>query len=343
MKTVKRNRFKARALPGGVAALMTFGVVGMLSAGTSNAATTTTTGSAYGYYSSISLFGGPFFKCGIPNQTPCPNPVVTLPAGGSATPVTASLPSEDLVYGPAHIFDSGPITVSTQGVPGPFGTVTSSSSVQGCTTAVNNGCAAGQIYAGPFTATSVSSTCTANGGTPTGSVTINGGLLAEEPTGGGFGGTPGPPIVVPTNPTPNYTVKAFFPDTGKQYTYIFNEQIVNPDGSLTVNAAHEILNAGTGFGANGDLIFGQSVCGAPVNIPYLLNEVKGVGPGNSLTAKVNAAGSDFANMDTADGCAALSDFISEVQAQSGKSIPAVQAQTLIADANQVMADANCSS
>ena len=248
------------------------------------------------------------------------------------------------MYGPAHIFDSGPINISTQGAPGPFATVTSSSSIQGCTTAVNNGCGVGQIYAGPFTASSVSSTCTTHGGTPTGSVTINAGLLAESPTGGSFGEIPGPPIVVPTNPAPNYTVKAFFPDTGKQYTYVFNQQVVNSDGSLTVNAAHEYLNAGSGFGATGDLIFGQSVCGAiPVNITDLLGAVNGVGPGNSLTAKVSAAKLAFANTDTAGGCAMLNAFVNEVKAQSGKSIPAVQAQTLIADANQVLSDSSCTS
>ncbi|MHB1535250.1 MAG: hypothetical protein ACYC1D_11725 [Acidimicrobiales bacterium] len=333
-------------VPAALAALTTFGVMTMMSSGTAGAAITSVTGSAYGYYSSISLFGGPFFKCGISFSTPpppCPNPVVTLPAGGSVTPVTASLPSEDLTYGPAHIFDSGPINISTQGAPGPFGTVTSSTSIQGCTTAVYNGCNVGQIYAGPFTATSVSSTCTANGGTPVGSTTIVGGLLAESPTGGGFGLTPGPPIVVPTNPPPNYTVKAFFPDTGKQYTYVFNQQIVNPNGSLTVNAAHEYLNAG-GVGANGDLIFGQSVCGAtPVTIADLLTAVQGVGPGHSLAAKVSAAEKAFAKGHTTAGCRILSAFIHEVQALSGKKITATQARTLIADANQVRSTNNCAS
>jgi hypothetical protein len=235
------------------------GVGTVVSAGTASASISAVTGSAYGYYSLIGLFGGPPTACGSPSTTPCPDPAVTLPAAGSTTPVTGSLASEDLVYGPAHIFDSGPITISTQGAPGATSTVTSSTSVQGCTVLVSGGCNAGQIYAGPFTASSVSSSCSADGSTnPTGSVTINSGQLTEAPPGTTTAGTP---ITVPTNPTPNYTVSATFPDTGKVYTYVFNQQIVNPDGSLTVNAAHEYLNAGAN-GAQGDLIFGQVVCGA---------------------------------------------------------------------------------
>jgi hypothetical protein len=138
--------------------------------------------------------------------------------------------------------------------------VTSSTSLQGCTTAVNNGCGAGQVFAGPFTATSVSSTCTAKGSTHTGTVKISGGQLTEEAANAGPQGTPGPPIAVPTNPPPNDTVTATFPDTGKVYKYVFNEQTVDASGALTVNAGHEYLNAGSA-GAQGDLIFGQSVCG----------------------------------------------------------------------------------
>jgi hypothetical protein len=208
-------------------------------------------GSAYGYYSSISLFGGPAAVKG-------PTPTVTLPAGGSSAPVVQSVPSEDLTYGPAHIFDSGPLKLTTQGTAASG--VTSSTSIQGCTKAVNNGCSVGQVFAGPFTGTSVSSTCTAKGSSHTGSVKIQAGQLTEEPAGAGVGGTPGAPITVPTNPSPNYTVTATFPDTGKVYKYVFNEQTVDANGALTVNAAHEYLQAGA-TGAQGDLIFGRVVCG----------------------------------------------------------------------------------
>ncbi|MHB1535251.1 MAG: hypothetical protein ACYC1D_11730 [Acidimicrobiales bacterium] len=230
---------KQRLLVACVVFFSAIGAAAMASSSTSGAAITAVTGSAYGYNSSISLFGGPSNACGSPQTLPCPNPAVTLPSTGSITPVTAKLASEDLVYGPAHIFDSGPINISTQGAPGPTGTVISSTSIAGCTTAVSNGCNVGQIYAGPFTATSVSSTCTANGGTPTGSVTVNGGQLAEEPAGGPAGGTPGPPITVPTNPPPNYSVSATNPDTGKVYTYVFNEQTAEKtveDPSKTTSA-----------------------------------------------------------------------------------------------------------
>jgi hypothetical protein len=229
-------------------AVVMLGGASLVAPSVASAASTGVTGSAYGYYSNISLFGGTPTVCGNPSVTPCPNPSVSLPTTGSSSPVKASLPSEDLVYGPAHIFDSGPIQVSTQGTPA-AGSVTSSSSVSGCSTAVPNGCNAGQVYAGPFTATSVASTCTANGSTaPTGSVTVNGGALQN--------GT-NLPDAIPTNPTANQTFTGTNPDTGATYKFVLNEQTVNPNGSLTVNAVHEYLNSS----AKGDLIFGQVVCG----------------------------------------------------------------------------------
>ncbi|HWG73809.1 MAG TPA: hypothetical protein VG184_07115, partial [Acidimicrobiales bacterium] len=246
-----REWFKARRLRAwlsvALAALVTFGVGVTVFTGTSSAAITGVIGSAYGYYSNIGLFGGAPTTCGSPSVTPCPNPDVTLPSTGSATPLTASIPSATVVYGPAEIFNSGPITVSTQGTPA-SGTVTSSSSIGACTTAVSNGCTVGQIYAGPFTATSLSSTCTASASGNTGSVTVVGGALLNGTS---------PAYVIPTNPAPNTTYTGINPDTGATYTWIFNQQTVNSDGSLTITAAHEVLNSN----AKGDLLLGQVTCG----------------------------------------------------------------------------------
>ena len=227
-----------------VASLATLLVVG---SGSAHADITAVTGSAFGVSSSVSLFGGP-------PRTFGPAPSVTLPAAGSTTPVTGSAMSEDDVVGPAHLFTSGPITVSTVGAP-PSTNVTSSVTVNPCAAAVSNSCSVGQVYNGPFTtAGSIMATCSASGSAPTGTVTIHGGQLAS-------GQAPNTTMMpVPTNPAPNTTMTGIEPDTGQMYKYVFNEQISNA-GSLTVNAVHEFLQAGAN-GAQGDLFIGQVVCGA---------------------------------------------------------------------------------
>nr|MDQ3578272.1 choice-of-anchor P family protein [Actinomycetota bacterium] len=64
---------------------------------------------------------------------------------------------------------------------------------------------------------------------------------------------------VASNPAPNTTMRIpSGPVPSPLVTVVFNEQIRNDDGSLTVNAAHEYF---LGNIARGDLIIGQSVCG----------------------------------------------------------------------------------
>ena len=200
-------------------------------AGKANTATAVR-GSAYGYFASVSLFGGP------PNVRG-PEPSVTLPATGSAVPITASAPSGLVQVGPAVLFSSGPITVSTQGTLGPSGSVTSTSTIQNINTSGNE----------IFTATAASSTCTATETGVTGSTTITNGTLR---TGGGNVAN------IPANPAPNTTYTGTVDGVGDNFRAVFNEQVVNPDGSITVNAYHLYLLGPT---AVGDLIVGQSVCG----------------------------------------------------------------------------------
>ena len=229
---------------------------GLMGVGSSSAVAdvTAVAGSAYGFSSNVSLFGGP-------STTRGPAPTVTLPAGGSATPVSSSAAAEQAVYGPAHIFDAGPTTVTTQGTPGPTGSVTSTATIQGCAAAIANSCSAGQVYGGPFTATSVTATCTANQTGTAGSVSIvNGSVVTSTDSSG----NPLTTIAVPGSPPANSTISGTINSTGGGFTWVFNEQTTNQDGSLTINAAHEILGA-TGTGpAKGDLIIGQVVCGATV-------------------------------------------------------------------------------
>jgi len=88
--------------------------------GQASAAVTAVKSSAYGVYGNISLFGGPFNPQG-------PLPTVTQPAAGSSTGVTATVPTQSLVYGPAVFFRSGTVNLSSKGTPA-TGSVTSTTS-----------------------------------------------------------------------------------------------------------------------------------------------------------------------------------------------------------------------
>jgi hypothetical protein len=212
---------------------------------TTTVAPTTTTslvvqvgGSAFGFYSNLSLFGGPPAARG-------PTPTVTLPAGGSATPVIASATSGDASYGPAQIFSSGPITLSTQGTP-MGGSVTSSTRIE-------------SIQPGPFSTDVVTSTCTANQAGVSAAATFTN---AKMVTSTDANGDPATTTPVPANPPPNYTLFGTINNVGGSFKYVFNEQVANGNGSITVNAGHEYIGGGpnnTGP-AMGDLIFGQAVC-----------------------------------------------------------------------------------
>lgn len=209
------------------------------------AVVTAVRGEAYGYFARVSLFGGPANVRG-------PAPVVTLPPNGSGAPITATVPESIVQYGPAILFSSGQITVSTQGTTGPAGSVTSSATVQN----VNR---SGQEV---FTASSLSSTCTASESGVSGSTTINNGTLQ---TSEGNPNVDGDEVIVniPTNPPPNYTVNGQLEGVGDSFQAIFNEQVVNPDGSITVYAYHLRLLGPT---AVGDLYVGKSECGVTATV-----------------------------------------------------------------------------
>ncbi len=215
--------------------------------GSAQAAVTAVKGSAYGYSCVVSAFGIPCSPAG-------PTPTVTLASNASNSPQTASAASARADTGPATIFSSGRLDVSTQGTLGPTGSVTSSSNIAN----VN---ASGQEI---FTASNLASTCTASGTGVSGSTTITGGTLQTD--NGDSDPTNSIPdhlpvtVALPTSPAPNttYDGHVHIGNTTDSFRYVFNEQIVNPDGSITVNAAHEYL---LGPAATGNLIIGQVVCG----------------------------------------------------------------------------------
>jgi HYR domain len=87
--------------------------------------------------------------------------------------------------------------------------------------------------------------------------------------------------------------------------------------------------------------FTVTVSGAAGQLADLNQAVQKVGPGTSLADSVAAAQSDLASGDTADTCGALTGFIHEVEAQSGKHIPAANAATLISDAQRIQTVLGC--
>ncbi|MDQ6782797.1 MAG: VCBS repeat-containing protein [Actinomycetota bacterium] len=231
-------------------------------------------GGAYGYYLKMTLFGGAPAVRG-------PNPTVALPPGGATPPITATAPRAAAIAGPATIFTSGRVDLSTQGTTGPNGSVTSSTNIAN----VDAGGSESFGY-GPMDITTlypknpqglttdIASTCTSSGTGVSGTTTVTNGQLEldngfDPLNNGTYVGPPGsgahPPVrvIVPTNPGPNTSYTGhihigtnpnFPPDN---FRYVFNEQVVDPDGGLTVYAAHEYLIGPT---AVGDLYLGKVNC-----------------------------------------------------------------------------------
>ncbi len=287
---VRRNQAGRRRLGFVVVMAMTIGLFALSSP--SGADVTAVRGSAYGYQTNVSLFGGPSAIRGF-GQTTCTSP--NVPAG--CAPATAESPSVNLPstggnvsqtdpngataqYGPAVIFGgrwpdaapsappSGPISVDCTGTTGPGGSVTCNSAV----TLYNppNALAPGGIGPGPVVADEARSTCSAVETDPstgaksvTGSATFVNGVLETR-----YDPQTQLPVEtepIPANPPPNYTRSGTIDHVGDSYSVVFNEQIINPDGSLTVNAVHMRLLGPT---AVGDLIIGSVTCGiTTVGVP----------------------------------------------------------------------------
>jgi hypothetical protein len=205
---------------------------------------TEVTGSAYGFFTSVSLFDGPAAESG-------PAPVVTLPPEGSAEPITETAADEESVqYGPAIIVQSTAATVSTEGTTGPDGSVTSSAELEFDEER--------EEQVDPFKADALTGTCTASESGTTGTVTLTNGSLVtstdpdtEEPV---------ETVDLPAEPAPNTSFTGTIDHVGDTFRLVLNEQILEDD-TLTVNAVHLYLGEGGDGVAQGDAILGQSVCG----------------------------------------------------------------------------------
>lgn len=202
---------------------------------------TMVTGSAFGFYASVGLFGGPPGVNG-------PLPAVTLPPGGSAEPVTETDPDGGTAqYGPAVIVQTMAMTVSTEGTTGPEGSVTSSSSVEFDLDQ--------EQQVDPFNADELLSSCTADESGLTGSSRLTKAslVLSTDPETQ----EPSETIPLPENPAPNTAFEGTIDHVGDRFRVVLNEQI-EEGGTITVNAMHLYL---LGNIAVGDAIIGQSVCG----------------------------------------------------------------------------------
>ena len=202
-------------------------------------------GSALGCEASVGLFGGP------PNQRG-PFATAELPPGGGAD--SEATPTCNIIIGPANLFTAGPTLVETVGTTGPTGAVTSTATLGPVNTSGDE----------IFTATNLSSTCTANESGPVGSTTVTNGTIILQDPNPDVSGEPGEDIrTIPTNPAPNTTYEGTVANVNDNFRAVFNEQIVNPDGSLTVNAYHLYLLGPT---AIGDLYVAQTVCGVTTEV-----------------------------------------------------------------------------
>ena len=195
-------------------------------------------GGAFGFKASVSLFGGP------PN-TAGPIPTVTLPSSGASPAVTATEQQTEAKFGPAIIFSSSAVTVSTEGSVGADGSATSSTDIRN----VNR---SGQEV---FTAERLQSSCKASASGASGTTTMTGGKLRTSEGNPDVEGDD-TDVTIPNNPAPNTEHQGTIEAVGDRFRAVFNEQIPQA-GGITINAYHLYLLGPT---AVGDVIVGQSVC-----------------------------------------------------------------------------------
>lgn len=209
---------------------------------------TAVTGSAYGFWAELSLFGGPSSERG-------PEPMVELGEDASDSPQDATVEDVAAVFGPATIFRAKRIAVTAEARLGTGGSATTSARVEADTDAEHGHA---QLRPGPLYYDVMESTCDVDAnGDITATTTIEGGLVVTsyDPVSQ----LPETEEAIPESPEPGHTVEGTIDHVSDRFRVVFNEQVENADGSLTVNAAHIYL---LGDIAVGDVIIAQSTCGA---------------------------------------------------------------------------------
>ena len=219
-------------------------------------ATPSVIGSAFGYQTDVSLFGGPVSVRGFgqtvpPGTTKSASPSVALPPGGSSATITAVDGDGALAqYGPAVLFGGKPPANPDVPLP-PSGELRASTQGK---RSVTSSASAKKIGPGPLVADAVRSTCHASKTGVTGSTTITRGVLA---TATDADGNTTSSEAIPAHPPANLTFEGTT-GTGDSFRAVFNEQTVQGDGSITVNAVHLYLLGPT---ALGDVVIAQSHAG----------------------------------------------------------------------------------
>jgi hypothetical protein len=220
-------------------------------------AATAVRGSAFGYYTNVSLFGGPYNLRGYGQPATAPavaaTPSVALPSTGGSVSLTDADGSM-AAYGPAVIFgwyntttqtygSSGSETVMAQGSTAGTGTVISRSTV-------NN---AGP---GPLVMPQIITTCQRSGSTTVATVQVSSGFVetSTDPNTGDVTSTQ----AIPSNPTPGLTINGTLNHIGDSFSIVFNKQTTNADGSKTIEGAHMYLLGPT---AVGDMVVASATCG----------------------------------------------------------------------------------
>ena len=173
-----------------------------------------------------------------------PAPTFTLNhVGGSQ--LATDTDGASAVYGPAVIFEGSGLAVSAKGTTGTNGYVTSSAS-------------ASFVGPGPFTANWVHSQCSASGTLSASTVVVKGEVILHDPNPNASGEAGEEIVQVPTNPAPNTEYSGVIAGANDNFRIVFNEQVTNSDGTLTVNAVHMYL---LGPNAVGDMFVAHSTCG----------------------------------------------------------------------------------
>lgn len=203
-------------------------------------------GSAYGLVATLTLLGAPI------NMGP-------FAAANTNGPTQNSLVSVNV-----------PSVAST-------GAINTSAVRDDSTGAVNSSASTANLSIGvlpgpPVSATLVEATCSATQAGNSGTTTLAGVQLGNLGTVG-------------ANPAPNTVINVPGPPGlgGTIASITFNEQIPNPDGSLTVNAVHVRLLQVPGSPAAGDLVISSATCG-PAALPVPLASGSGLLIGLGLLA-----------------------------------------------------------
>lgn len=131
-----------------------------------------------------------------------------------------------------------------------------------------------------------------------------------------------------------YTVTLTLTDElGCSTAFVYTGQTVSCNGSDVAKTTRQVTVSSGAAGPGTD----QAV----QELADLFAAVAGVGPGNSLAAKVTRAQSALKSGNPGGSCSMLRAFVSEVGAQAGKGIPTLQAGGLIASADRIVRLLGC--